>query len=92
MVRNAFQSDLYELVVTKTLLGILDQITNKIFSEMWRPPLALPYVMSALDDVVGLSVLEMQGRIDGNRLSWLKIYGAKGAEEKEKIEMWRLNN
>jgi hypothetical protein len=90
MSRNAFQGDLYDLVVSKTLLSVLEQITHKIFVEWWRPPLALPYLMSALDDVAGLSVLELQGRIKGNKLVWFKVYGAKGAEEREKVQMWKV--
>lgn len=90
MVRNSFQEDLYDLVVSKTNLQILDQIYKNIFIKLWRPPVGLPYIMSALDDELGLSVLEMQGRVKGNKLLWFKIYGAKGAEEKEKVQVWNL--
>jgi phosphohistidine swiveling domain-containing protein len=92
MIRNSFQEDLYDLVVSKTTLQVLDQIYKSIFVKLWKPPVALPYVMSALDDVLGLSVLEMQGRIKGNKLAWFKIYGAKGAEEKEKVQIWKVSN
>lgn len=91
MVRNAFQEELYDLVVSKTTLGILEQITHKVFVDWWRTPTTLPYLMSALDDTLGLSVLEIQGRTSGNKLVWMKIYGAKGAEEKRNVQLWKMN-
>ena len=50
--------------------------------------------MAALDEILGISVLEIQGRVTGkNReIKWLKIYGAKGAEEKAKVSLWQGNS
>jgi phosphohistidine swiveling domain-containing protein len=89
MEHNTLPADVYQYVINSQTLSLLDQISKKIFEDWWRPPMALPYLMTALDEVIGLSVVEAQGRFGGDKLAWFKIYGAKGAEEKEKIASWK---
>ncbi|MBU0975834.1 MAG: PEP/pyruvate-binding domain-containing protein [Patescibacteria group bacterium] len=71
------------------LITIVRQIKRKVFNEWWKPPIALPHMLSALDDAMGLSALEGQGRITNGKIVWCKIYGAKGYEEKEKVRNFR---
>ena len=92
--RHALTSEIHELVLDNSLVKLLDKISQKVLAEWWRPPYALPYLMSALDETLGLSVLEIQGRVHGktNEIQWLKIYGAKGAEEKARVSKLNGNN
>ncbi len=65
--------------------GIAQLVKETIFGRWWKPPFSLPHVMSVLDETYGLSVLEGQGR--GKERPWGPlVYGAKGREEKEKVE------
>jgi len=75
-----YQNDRYTKIVVET-------VKKKVFKNWWRPPFALPHLMAALDETYGLSVLEVQGRINQKgELLWCLVYGAKGREEKEKIK------
>src|SRR3989344_3818982 len=65
-----------------------ENLKDIIFDKWWKAPIYLPHVMSALDEVSGLSVLEAQGRFERDKLIWFKIYGAKGSEERDKIKTW----
>jgi len=66
---------------------VVQIVKKKVFGEWWRPPFSLPHLMSALDEIYGLSVLEVQGRMKQKKeLAWGPlVYGAKGREEKEKV-------
>ena len=92
MERNMLPADVYQYIVDDEIMSLLDQISKKIFEDWWRPPIALPYVMAALEEELGLSEVEAQGRFNSGKLEWFRIYGFKGAEEKEKIESWRVAN
>lgn len=92
MSRNALPPDVYQYITDQYTLSLLNQITRQIFEKWWRPPVALPYLMAALDGVSGLSVLEAQGRFEKDTLVWFKIYGAKGSEEKERVKNWKYEN
>jgi hypothetical protein len=92
MTRNALPDEIYELIIAPKLLKLLDQIAAKIFTDWWRPPIALPYFMAALDEKLGTSVLEIQGRVAEDKIKWMKIYGVKGAEEKDKVRNWQKEN
>jgi phosphohistidine swiveling domain-containing protein len=89
MNRNMLPADVFRWVVNKQTLSLLDQISKVILEKWWRAPIYLPHIMSALDEVSGLSVLEAQGRFNGDKILWFKIYGAKGSEERDKIKNWK---
>jgi len=89
MSQNSLPENVYKHIVSTRVLSLLNKISKKIFEEWWPPPMVLPYLMAVLDETAGLSVVEAQGRVEGDDLVWFKIYGAKGAEEKEKIANWR---
>lgn len=76
--------NLYPLLIKPKSLAVLNAVKDKILNELWLPPIALPHLMCALDDEIGLSVLEGQGRITNQKVVWCLLYGAKGSEEKEK--------
>ncbi len=71
---------------SKYKIRMIRGVVDKVFNVWWKPPIALPHMMSALDDAMGLSVLEGQGRVRNGKLIWCKVYGAKGYEEKEKVK------
>lgn len=89
MAQESLPEDVYQHIIKTQIMTLLDKISKKIFDNWWKPPMALPYLMTALDETAGLTVVEAQGRFKGNDLVWFKIYGTKGAEEKEKIKNWQ---
>jgi len=89
MNQENLPNDAYQFIVKTEIMTLLEKISTKIFSSWWKPPMALPYLMAALDETAGLSVVEAQGRVKGRNLVWFKVYGTKGAEEKEKIREWQ---
>ena len=68
-------------------------VAETVFNQWWKPPFSLPHVISALDEKYGLSVFEGQGRMKKNgKVSWIRIYGAKGREEEQKIKDFMKEN
>lgn len=88
MTKGKLPVDVFRWVTSEHTLSLLDQIVKVIIDRWWKAPIYLPHVMSALDEVSGLSVLEAQGRFEEDKLIWFKIYGAKGSEERDKIKTW----
>jgi len=88
MTKGKLPVDVFRWISSEHTLSLLDQIVKVIFDKWWKAPIYLPHIMSALDEVSGLSVLEAQGRFEGDKLIWFKIYGAKGSEERDKIKTW----
>ncbi len=72
-------------IVDPKTMSLTKSVSSTLFENWWRPPVSLPILMSVLDNIIGMSVLEIQGRFEEEKIEWIKIYGAKGAEEKEKI-------
>ncbi|HLD03961.1 MAG TPA: PEP/pyruvate-binding domain-containing protein, partial [Candidatus Dojkabacteria bacterium] len=70
---HALTREFHELVLDNSRVKLLDNISQIILDEWWRPPYSLPYTMAALDEILGISVLEIQGRVTGkNReIKWL---------------------
>lgn len=77
--------DLYSELIRPEILNIINVVKTRVFKSWWEPPLTLPHLMSALDDSLGLNVLEGQGRVKNGQVDWCKVYGAKGSEEKERV-------
>ncbi|MBN1373841.1 hypothetical protein JW962_00705 [Candidatus Dojkabacteria bacterium] len=76
----------YNRYIKNTILTIVDGVRAKVFGQWWNPPFTLPHMMSALDDALGLNVLEGQGRVKAGKIDWIKVYGTKGGEEKERVD------
>lgn len=76
-------NEMYEFFIKRRSWLITELVANKVFVDWWRPPFALPHLMSALDDTLGFSVIEGQGRMERNYfIPWKpKVYGLKGPQE-----------
>lgn len=79
--------ELYRLIVKEDSMLIVNEVRKKTFEQWWKPSIALPHLMCALEDTTGASVLEGQGRVIDKKVSWCLIYGVKGSEEKEKAKL-----
>lgn len=75
--------DALELLVGIRPLKIARFVEKIVLDEWWKPPLKLPFMMRALDEVFSMQVLEIQGRAneDGD-IYWCLIFDTKGREEK----------
>lgn len=89
MNKNKLPADVFRWIFNDQTLSLLDKISKIVLEKWWRSPIYLPHTMAALDEVSGLSVLEAQGRFEGDEIVWFKIYGAKGSEERDRIQNWK---
>lgn len=79
----------YNLIIKESSLLVAKKVQEKVFRTWWREEISLPHLMCALDDTIGSSVLEGQGRFSEGNVKWCLAYGVKGSEEKEKAEIGR---
>ncbi|MGD9129493.1 MAG: hypothetical protein PVJ09_03345 [Candidatus Woesebacteria bacterium] len=82
---------LFGYILKKKSLEVINEVQDKVFHQWWEPPIVLPHLMCALEDTIGTSVLEGQGRISKDKIQWCLVYGVKGSEEKEKAQQYSSN-
>ncbi len=80
---GSLTKEMYQFLIKKRALTIAQLVANRVLSDWWKPPFALPHLMSALDDTFRFSVIEGQGRMEDNdTVPWYpKVYGLKGPQE-----------
>jgi phosphohistidine swiveling domain-containing protein len=86
ITKGRIQPLFYKKLIKPDVIAVIQAVKEKVFKDWWNPPIALPHLMSALDDELGLNVLEGQGRLKNSEVTWIKVYGTKGGEEKIRVE------
>ena len=79
--KGAIPIELYKYIFNSDSLEVINSIKDKVFNKWWVEPVSLPHLMCALEDTIGTSVLEGQGRISEGKVKWCLAYGVKGSED-----------